>query len=97
MLRITLINPTDIDPKDFVSLKYVGMADGTYRFAHVMDEHCQMVNEGEVPISGGVIMVAPDYWKMQSTGSMSLKLPTTAEDEDNLTRILNRRLKPYWE
>lgn len=73
--------------------KYVRLVDDSVRFVAIdfyTPDHCQMVDPGEQPVSGGSISVQPDARVVRTIthGSSTLRLPSLPDDEEIITRVL---------
>jgi hypothetical protein len=68
-----------------------------YRFTSHMNQHCQLVEEGETPVSAGTFSVWADRVRMEETYSSTLRIGTLPEDEDYLAKVFELPVKGKWE
>ena len=62
--------------RNYDILKYVRMADGSFRFLSVetFREHSSLIDDGETAVSAGTVILKDDCIHWQDTGSYSLDL-----------------------
>ena len=88
-----LLTGEDVAKRTSGCFKFVRVA-GTYRFAELsatqQPDHKNMVKEGEIPESAGLIFIRSKDWAMSDSHSMTLNISADAKSYDDLDVILGR-------
>lgn len=81
----------DVKATEHDFFKYVRLASGEFRFCRVYNAHVEIVKKDEKVISAGQIGVRKDAFKFFAYGSQTLGIKFLNSDEDELTRILDKK------
>jgi len=87
----------------------LGTPGGVFKFVRICEEyrfieitmlwtpkHSELVADGELPQSAGMISIWPDCWEMKDTYSSTLKIGATEIDYEMMTQKLGRQEKTRW-
>jgi hypothetical protein len=76
--------------ENFVAYKYVRLSTDEFRFVKAFGSiiHKDLVQEGEIAISAGLISIYPDKFSVIDTGSMTLKIYSSRPDDNTFIEKL---------
>lgn len=74
--------------------KYVRFSTGEFRFCGIHNQHIDLVDTCDTPVTAGMIGVEGDIFAIIDKGSRSIGIGYDPNDKALISRLIGRRTKP---